>query len=160
MAAIVAIVVVLLTQGILGARQRTELLTKKLEELLLSLIEETAQTGPRRDMIEKHGLMGGNCEELYPMTEAMYSVKNQSKIEMYVRLYFPSLREAQKNLNGSNNSIITLAFQVQRGETPKVSEVSKSFTEFVKQIERLKDEVLSNKAELVSERWFAKSFAK
>lgn len=47
LAAIVAVLVTVLTQWILGRRARTELLTKKLEELYLALNEISAHSDKR-----------------------------------------------------------------------------------------------------------------
>jgi hypothetical protein len=155
-----AIGVVLLTQWFNGNRQRTDLLTAKLEELFLLLVDAGSHSFARRNMIENSTTMTGNGEQMYPMDDTVFGLESLSKIEMYVRLYFPRLEELQKDLRGTNNGIISLAFEVERGERPKSKEISETFTRFQKQLQLLTDKIVQEKSSLVYQGLFASAYSR
>jgi hypothetical protein len=116
LAAIVAILVAVLTQWVLGRRARTELLTKKLEELYLTLNEVSAHNVRR-------------VEEALPLTTASPfnkpkitggSVERQGldlhkKIVMLVRLYFPKLSAAHQAVFRCNSNVNMLIYEAEIG---------------------------------------------
>lgn len=121
LAAVVALLVALLTQWTLGRRARTELLTKKLEELYLALNEVSAHNLER-------------VEEALPLVTTTpftrpaisgSSVQRQGldlhkKIVMLVRLYFPRLAAAHQEVFRRNSSVNGLIYEAQQG--PPLSE--------------------------------------
>lgn len=121
LAAVVAVLVAILTQWILGRRARTELLTKKLEELYLALNEVSAHTVKR-------------VEEALPLLSAMPCTKPtitgssverhgldlHKKIVMLVRLYFSQLSAVHQEVFRRNSSVNTLIFEAENA--PPLSE--------------------------------------
>jgi hypothetical protein len=121
LAAIVALLVAVLTQWTLGRRARTELLTKKLEELYLALNDVSAHNLKR-------------VEEALPLISATpftkpaiagNSVERQGldlhkKIVMLVRLYFPKLSAAHQEVFRRNSSVNGLIYEAEHG--PPLSE--------------------------------------
>ncbi len=115
-AAVVALLIAVLTQWILGRRARTDLLTKKLEELYLALNEVSAHSVKR-------------VEEALPLTSAKPftkptitggSVERQGldlhkKIVMLVRLYFPPLSAAHQEVFRCNSSVNALIYEAESG---------------------------------------------
>src|ERR1700741_4801427 len=95
LAAIVALAVTILTQWILGRRSRTELLTKKLEELYLALNDVSAHSVKRVEEalplatatpFDRPQISGGSVER--------QGLDLHKRIVMLVRLYFPKLQAA------------------------------------------------------------------
>lgn len=121
LAAIVAVLVTLLTQWILGRRSRTELLTKKLEELYLTLNEVAAHNLKRFE--ESHPLTSATLFNKPKITGS--SVERQGldlhkKIVMIVRLYFPKLAEAHQAVFQHNRAVNMLIYEAESG--PPLSE--------------------------------------
>ena len=145
-AAIVAILVAALTQWVLGRRARTELLTKKLEELYLTLNEVSAHNVKR-------------VEEALPLTSATPfnkpkitggSVERQGldlhkKIVMLVRLYFPKLSVAHQTVFRFNSKVNMLIYEAETG--PPLSEEI-----FVKVVGSYRDAVVAMEEELIQNR--------
>ncbi len=116
LAAIVTLAVAALTQWILGRRARTDLLTKKLEELYLALNEVSAHNVKR-------------IEEALPLVSATpfnrpkitgSSVERQGldlhkKILMLVRLYFPKLSAAHQAVFRCNSKVNGLIHEAEIG---------------------------------------------
>jgi hypothetical protein len=116
LAAIVALLVAALTQWVLGRRARTELLTKKLEELYLALNELSTHSVRR-------------VEEALPLASATPfnrpkiaggSVERQGldlhkKIVMLVRLYFPRLSAAHQAVFRCNSKVNMLIYEAETG---------------------------------------------
>ena len=121
LAALVAVLVAVLTQWVLGRRSRTELLTKKLEELYLVLNE-----------ISAHNLK--RVEEALPLATATPfnrpkitggSVERQGldlhkKVIMLVRLYFPKLATAHQAVFRWNSAVNMLIYEAETG--PRLSD--------------------------------------
>jgi len=121
LAALVAVLVASVTQWALGRRARTDLLTKKLEELYLALNDVSA-----------HGVK--RVEEAFPLISAMPftkptisggSVERQGldlhkKIVMLVRLYFPKLSAAHQEVFRCNSRVNLFIFEAENG--PPLSE--------------------------------------
>jgi hypothetical protein len=116
LAAVVAILVSLLTQWILGRRARTDLLTKKLEELYLALNEVSAHNVKRAEEILPYAASGMNRFQNSPGS----SVERQAldlhkKIVMLVRLYFPKLSSAHHRVFRRNNRVNELINRIESG---------------------------------------------
>lgn len=120
-AAVVALLVALLTQWILGRRARTELLTKKLEELYLALNEVSAHNVKRVEEalpltlatpFSKPKISGGSVERL--------GLDLNKKIVMLVRLYFPQLSTAHQEVFRFNSEVNMLIYEAETG--PPLSE--------------------------------------
>jgi hypothetical protein len=115
LAAFVAIVVAVLTQWILGRRTRTELLTKKLEELYLALNEVSAHNVKRLEEalplanatpFSKPKITGGSVER--------QGLDLHKKIVMLVRLYFPHLSNAHQEVFRRNSAVNVLIHEADR----------------------------------------------
>ena len=134
------------TQWILGRRARTELLTKKLEELYLTLNEVSAHNVKR-------------VEEALPLTSATPfnkpnitggSVERQGldlpkKIVMLVRLYFPKLSAAHQVVFRCNNDVNMLIYEAETG--PPLTE-----ERFVQMVGSYRDAVVAMEEELIRNR--------
>ncbi len=145
-AAVVALLVALLTQWILGRRTRTELLTKKLEELYLALNEVSAHNVKR-------------VEEALPLTSATPfskpkisggSVEQQGldlhkKIVMLVRLYFPQLSAAHQEVFRFNSGVNMLIYEAETG--PPLSE-----DKFIALCGAYRDAVVAMEEEIIKNR--------
>lgn len=116
LAAVVAVLVVVLTQWILGRRARTELLTKKLEELYLALNEVSAHSVKRIEEalplatatpLNKPKISGGSVER--------QGLDLHKKIVMIVRLYFPKLSEAHQAVFRCNSKVNLLIYEAEIG---------------------------------------------
>lgn len=116
MAAVIAVLVATLTQWILGRRARTELLTKKLEELYLALNEISAHNVKRIEEalplasatpFTKPKITGGSVER--------HGLDLHKKIIMLVRLYFPKLSEIHQTVFSRNHKVNTLIYAAETG---------------------------------------------
>lgn len=150
-AALVAVFVTVLTQWMLGRRARTELLTKRLEELYLVLNEASVHNVQR-------------YHEASPFTSALpFSAAKFSgsplekmgldlhkKIVMYVRLYFPRLSAAHLKVFSLNQAVNKLIYDAQVDNPPlseqKLSEASSAYGQALLQME---SEIIRNKMHLV-----------
>lgn len=121
LAAIVALLVTLLTQWALGRRARTELLTKKLEELYLALNDASAHNLKRVEEalplvsatpFNKPAITGSSAER--------QGLDLHKKIVMLVRLYFPKLSAAHQEVFRCNSSVNWLIYEAENG--PPLSE--------------------------------------
>jgi hypothetical protein len=121
LAATVAVLVAALTQWILGRRARTELLTKKLEELYLALNEVSAHNLKRVEEalplaaaspFNKPKISGGSVER--------QGLDLHKKIVMLVRLYFPALSTTHQAVFRHNSAVNTLIYNAESG--PPLSE--------------------------------------
>jgi hypothetical protein len=116
LAAVVTLLVAVLTQWILGRRARTELLTKKLEELYLALNEVSAHSVKRVEEalplvsatpFTKPTITGGSVER--------QGLDLHKKIVMLVRLYFPQLSVAHQEVFRCNSSVNILIYEAETG---------------------------------------------
>ena len=116
LAAVVALLVVVLTQWILGRRARTELLTKKLEELYLALNEVSAHSVKRVEEalplasatpFNKPKITGGSVER--------QGLDLHKKIVMLVRLYFPRLSATHQVVFRCNSEVNVLIYEAETG---------------------------------------------
>jgi hypothetical protein len=121
LAAAVAVTVTFITQWILGRRARTDLLTKKLEELYLVLNEVSAHNVNRVEAalplatatpFEKTNITGSSIER--------QALDHHKKIVMLVRLYFPPLSKAHQEIFHRNSDVNMLIYEAEVG--PPLSE--------------------------------------
>ncbi len=152
LAAVVAVLVVFLTQWILGRRARTELLTKKLEDLYLALNDISAHNAKR-------------VEEALPLLTATPFTKTNvtgstneqqgldlhKKIVMLVRLYFPKISKAHQEVFRRNNAVNALIFEVQNG--PPVPEERLFFLSgaYRDAVVAMEEEIIRNRRILVND---------
>ena len=145
-AAIAAILVAALTQWVLGRRARTELLTKKLEELYLTLNEVSAHNVRRTEEalplttaspFSKPKITGGSVER--------QGLDLHKKIVMLVRLYFPKLSVAHQAVFRCNSNVNMLIYEAETG--PPLSEDN-----FVKVVGAYRDAVVAMEEELIKNR--------
>jgi hypothetical protein len=97
--ATVAILVVIITQWWSARRARTDLLTKKLEELFLLVNEASIENGKRRnaelELIKTYAKPDAERKDVLHLSR---NLPLDQKINMYVQLYFPLLRELRPKL--------------------------------------------------------------
>lgn len=152
LAALVALLVAVLTQWILGRRARTELLTKKLEELYLALNDVSAHSVKRVEEtlplisatpFTKPTITGGSVER--------QGLDLHKKIVMLVRLYFPQLSAAHQDVFRCNSNVNMLIYEAETG--PPLSEdrlfaLSGAYRDAVVAIE---EELIRNRRVLVKD---------
>lgn len=146
--AIVAIVVAILTQWILGRRARTELLTTKLEELYLLLNQIASENVGRYEKLVVHLYRVGQSSPL-PIDRSAYSLDAHKKIIMYVELYFPRLRPAHVRMFHANSEVTQLLHRASTGERPSEEEIREAFGSYSECLRNMEDEVIQNRATLV-----------
>lgn len=145
LAAIVAILVALLTQWILGRRARTELLTKKLEELYLSLNEVSAHNVKRAEEVLPYAAQGMHrLQRPSGSSVERQALDLHKKIVMLVRLYFPQLSSAHQRVFRRNSRVNTLIHQIESGlpvPEEKLVELSGAYGESLAAMEK---EIIEN----------------
>jgi len=148
----VAILTVFLTQWILGRRARSELLTRKLEELYLVLNEASehnmsrieaalplASATPFTKVNVNSSLVGRQGMDL------------QKKITMYVRLYFPRLLLAYKSMYKANNEVNRLILDAESGPSLCEDKLRNATALYGDTIRDLEFEIIENRARHVKE---------
>lgn len=158
LAALVALLVAILTQWFLGRRARTELLTKKLEDLYLVLNE-----------ISTHSVV--RFEESLPLATASpfnrpkfsggSSERRErdlhKKVVLLVRLYFPSLEEAHQAVLRCNNKVHTLIYEAETGppfSEDRLMEFSGAFRDAFEALEAMEEELIKNRLVLARDYFF------
>ncbi|MGB9991014.1 hypothetical protein [Pseudoduganella rhizocola] len=150
LAAAVAVAVVFLTQWILGRRARTELLTKKLEELYLALNEVATHNVQRVEQalplvsatpFTKPTITGSSTER--------QGLDLHKKIVMLVRLYFPKISKAHQEVFRRNSAINSLIFDAENG--PSLSEERLFFLSgaYRDAVVAMEEEIIRNRRTLV-----------
>lgn len=159
LAALVAVFVTILTQWILGRRARTDLLTKKLEELYLALNQASAQNVERFTAAMKFvGAHPAAYGEDRSAEIPHYALDLQKKIIMYVRLYFPQLSAAHHSVFIKNREINELIDDVENGHfvfPERLKEVSFQYGDALKIME---GEIIENRALLVNDHVLPRRF--
>ena len=152
LAALVAVLVAVLTQWVLGRRARTELLTKKLEELYLVLNE-----------ISSHNLK--RVEEALPLATATPfnkpkitggSVERQGldlhkKIIMMVRLYFPKLAKVHQAVFRRNSEVNMLIYEAEMGPPLSDAQLLKLSGAYRDAFVAMEEELIENRRILVKD---------
>lgn len=152
LAAVVAVIVAALTQWILGRRARTELLTKKLEELYLSLNEVSAHSVRRFEQCPRNS---SSAYSQNSMTNEK-SVEKQAldlhkKIVMLVRLYFPGLSKSHQEVFQRNSKVNALIFQAEQGTGVAEFLLVKHFGALRDSLVAMEEEIILNRRLLVAD---------
>ncbi len=150
--ATVAILVVIITQWVVGRRARTDLLTKKLEELFLLVNEASIENGKRRnaglELIETYAKPDVDRKDVVHLSR---NLPLDHKINMYVQLYFPLLRETLAQVAEVNQEMVAVFHKLSDGDEIKPIEVARSFLRMHLALTALWDEIIDNRALLVCE---------
>ena len=147
--ALVALLVVVLTQWILGRRARTELLTSKLEELYLLLNQTSSENVERYERLIVHLYRVNKETTPLPLDRSTYSLDLHKKIIMYVQLYFPHLKPAHIRMFQSNHAVSNLLHSAASGEHPTEDEIRSAFGDYGDCLRNMEDEIIQNRAILV-----------
>src|SRR5215831_7926574 len=73
------------------------------------------------------------------------------KINMYVQLYFPSLRETQAKVAKINQEMVTVFHKLSDGDDTEPVEVARAFLKMYLALTAFRDEIIDNRALLVCE---------
>jgi hypothetical protein len=160
LAAAAALLVVFLTQWILGRRARTELLTKKLEELYLSLNDVLAHNLKRVEGALPLFSGSTTTTDLSRNSSERQGLDLHKKIIMYVRLYFPKLSASHQNIFHRNSAINMLIYSIESGikhEAEELLELSYSYRDAVVAME---EEIINNRNILVKDQLFFRKYNK
>tara|TARA_R110001583_G_scaffold194973_1_gene368042 strand:- start:74 stop:655 length:582 start_codon:yes stop_codon:yes gene_type:complete len=150
LAATIAVFVALLTQWILGRRARTELLTKKLEELYLSLNDVSAHNVKRAEAVLPYVKTGVPRQ----LQSEESSVEKQAldlhkKILMQVRLYFPKLSIAHQNVFRRNREVNDLIHRLESGVGSSEETLIRLSGAYGDALRQMEQEIITNKSILV-----------
>lgn len=152
LAAVIAVLVAVLTQWVLGRRARTELLTKKLEELYLALNEVSAHNVKRVEEalplasgtpFTKPKITGGSVER--------QGLDFHKKIVMLVRLYFPKLTEAHKAVFHRNSKVNALIYAAETGPALAEEQLIALSGAYRDAIAAMEEELIQNRRFLVKD---------
>lgn len=152
LAASVAIVVTFLTQWILGRRARTDLLTKKLEELYLALNEVSAHNFNRVEValplavatpFAKPKIEGSSMER--------QGLDLHKKIVMLVSLYFPGLSRAHQEIFRRNSAVNTLIYEAEVGPALSAKKLIFLAGAFRDAAVAMEEEIICNRRVLVKD---------
>ena len=150
--AAVAIFVVVLTKWLDGRRARTELLTEKLEELFLLVNEASIENGKRRnvglELIKTYARPDAERKDVVHLSR---NLPIDQKINMYVQLYFPLLRDTQAEVAAINQEMVEVFHKLTDGDDTKPVEVARAFLRMYLALKRFRDEIIENRALLVRE---------
>lgn len=155
LAATVAIFVTALTQWVLGRRARTELLTKKLEELYLALNEASAHNVHRFEAARP--LVTATPFSKVEFSKSSVNAQGldlHKKIVMYVRLYFPKLSAAHQSVFKLNNEVNSLIFEAETGTQLSEEQLLQLSGRYGEALKAMEAEIISNRATLVRENIF------
>lgn len=152
LAALVALLVAVLTQWVLGRRARTELLTKKLEELYLVLNEISAHNLRRVEEalplaiatpFNKPKITGGSVER--------QGLDLHKKIIMLVRLYFPKLAKAHQTVFRCNSEVNDLIYTAETGPPLSDARLLALSGAYRDAFVAMEEEIISNRRVLVND---------
>jgi hypothetical protein len=158
LAALVALLVAILTQWVLGRRARTELLTKKLEDLYLVLNEISTHSVVR---FEESLPLATASPFNRPKVSGGSSERRErdlhKKIGLLVRLYFPSLNDAHQEVLRCNNTVHALIYEAETGRPlseDRLMEFSGVFRDAIEALGTMEDELIQNRLVLVRDYFF------
>lgn len=149
--AIVAVTIFFISQWILSRRSTVELRTKKLEELYLSLNELSNSHAVRFEIIRN--ISGGKRDILDDPehTHKIYLLDINKKILMYVRLYFPELKDTHIELFHGNRLIIEKIYELLEEGKIEQEEFIQVFVNFGNYIKRMEEEIITNRNTLIKD---------
>ena len=147
LAALVAVIVALLTQWILGRRARTDLLTRKLEELYLALNEVSAHNVKRAEEVLPYAASGMR----HPQKPAGSSVERQAldlhkRIVMLVRLYFPKLSSTHQRVFRRNSRVHDLIHRIESGLPSSEEELVQLSGSYGEALAAMEQEIITNRS--------------
>ncbi|MCX5869558.1 MAG: hypothetical protein NTY00_02765 [Deltaproteobacteria bacterium] len=148
--ATVAIILLVLSQWVLSRRNRTEFLTKKLEELYLMIYQISEHNWERFELLVK--LARGETkydESNAKETRRIYNLFSNKKIVMLIRLYFPKLASTHQAFSQVNSRIDNIIFDLNNSDKPMDSNVEVVLFEFEERLRSLEEEIIQNKDILV-----------
>lgn len=149
-AAIVALVVAVLTQWILGRRARTELLTKKLEELYLLLLhwmDDTAATKIQVDELVMNQPL--SAEQRSRVLELYAQPRADRRISMYIDLYFPRLKRFGGKVFEANRDFSKVIRLMGQGEMTTALAIERPWVRLSHTLSNLRREIVANGAYLI-----------
>ena len=150
--AAVAILVVILTQWAIGRRARTELLTRKLEELFLLVNDASIENGKRRNTgLELIKTYARSDAERGDVLHLSRNLPLDHRINMYVQLYFPTLRETHAKVAAANQEMVAVFHKLSDGVSTQPVEVARSFLNMYLVLTSFRDEIIGNRDVLVRE---------
>jgi hypothetical protein len=154
LAALVTITVTFLTQWILGRRARTDLLTKKLEELYLTLNELTSHNGTLAENIFlKPSPYEEKKEDIEPYTE-WSGIDLLKKITMLVRLYFPKLSRSHSAINIKHKILIDMIVDHKKISLKPGRKILSAAQSYRSALVAMEAEIILNRRVLVKDYFF------
>lgn len=145
LAAAAALLVVFLTQWILGRRARTELLTKKLEDLYLLLTDVLAHNLKRVEEALPLFTDATTSQDLSRSSSDRQGLDLHKKIVMYVRLYFPKLSKTHQHVFQRNSAINMLIYSIETGNEHKTDELMSFSYSYRDAVVAMEEEIINNR---------------
>lgn len=159
LAALVAVIVALLPHWILGRRARTDLLTRKLEELYLALNEVSAHNVKRAEEVIPYAASGMHCLQ----KPAGSSVERQAldlhkRIVMLVRLYFPKLSSTHQRVFRRNSRVHDLIHRIESGISSSEEEVVQLSGLYGEALAAMEQEIITSRLPLTKDGLFPRRY--
>jgi hypothetical protein len=149
LAAVVALVVATLTQWILGRRARTDLLTKRLEELyvlILQWMDEVTSTKILVDeLVDSQPLAP---EQRLKVLERYSKPRVDRRISMYIDLYFRRLDRFNKGLFEANRGFARVIRLMGQGNKTSLADIQRGYVKLHNLLSPLRQEIVENRARL------------
>jgi hypothetical protein len=153
LAAAVTIAVTFFTQWMLARRARTELLTKKLEELYLTLNDISAHNVLRVE----NALPFTNVVRIPREIPDRGSIVEQQGLDLHkkaimlVRLYFPQLSTAHQEIFKANSLINGLIYRAKQGEILLKRQLLNVAGDYRDAMVAMEEEIILNRSVLVKD---------
>ena len=148
----VAILTVILTQWILGRRARIELLSKKLEELSLLIIEAEKKITKAYDTLEiavAQHMANTSPEKLFDYES--YAPDHDPKIIVHVELYFPLLRTSNQKVKLLRDSLVPSVLGLVTGNHNNLQFLTRKYLRYREGLRHLFREAIENRKLLVGQ---------
>lgn len=151
---------VFLTQWILGRRARTELLTKKLEDLYLLLTDVLAHNLKRVEEALPLFTDATTIQDLTRSSSDRQGLDLHKKIFMYVRLYFPKLSKTHQHAFQRNSAINMLIYSIETGNKHKTDELMSLSYSYRDAIVTMEEEIINNRNILTKDHFIFRKYKK
>jgi hypothetical protein len=152
LAAAIAVLVAVLTQWILGRRARTELLTKKLEELYLALNEVSAHNVKRvNEALPLASATPFSKPKITGETVEHLGLDLHKKIVMLVRLYFPRLSKAHQVVFQRNSKVNMHIYEAETGPSLSIEQLLTLSGAYRDAVVAMEEELILNRRALVKD---------
>ncbi len=159
LAALVAVFITVLTQWILGRRARTELLTKKLEELYLALNDASAHNVARTNAaMPLTTATPFNRQNVSSTPVEAVGLDLHKKIIMYVRLYFPQLAAAHQEVFIHNREVNMLIHEAETGPQLSEERLMEFSFRYIEALKSMEGEIIVNRSVLVKDTLFPRRY--